>query len=99
MAERRTVHLSEQSLRDLLHVADYTLDRWGEIQHSTYLELSDSALGRLGEFPEVGRQRDELGDGVRSFACGRHIIYYLASDQAILVARIQHHAAEPVLED
>jgi toxin ParE1/3/4 len=97
--QRRKVRLSEQSLKDLLSIAEYTFEQWGEAQQYTYMMLVDRAIGRLGEYPEYGRRRDELGVGIRSIPCERHVIYYRIEDQTVSVVRVQHHAEEPELDN
>lgn len=42
----------------------------------------------------MGRARDELAQGVRSFSFGRYIIFYAPSDDGIEVVRVLHPARD-----
>ncbi len=49
-----------------------------------------AAFTMLGEHPLIGRARDDLRPGCRSFPVGRHIIYYVARGQTVRIIRILH---------
>lgn len=38
----------------------------------------------------MGRARDEISPGLRSFPAGSHVIYYRVSDTELIVTRIVH---------
>jgi len=42
----------------------------------------------IAENPEVGRARDELVKGVRSFPVGNYLIFYHVSDDVVYVDRV-----------
>lgn len=44
----------------------------------------------LADHPEVGRMRDDIASGLRSFPVRNHIIYYRPRDGYVLIARILH---------
>jgi toxin ParE1/3/4 len=46
----------------------------------------------LANFPEMGRSRDELFPGYRSFPIGRHLIFYRPIANGIEVIRVIHGA-------
>lgn len=68
--------------RDDLEAADRLLDRIDEV------------CARLADRPELGRSREELADGLRSFPVARYVIFYRASDEGIEVARVLHGARD-----
>lgn len=45
---------------------------------------------RLAEYPEMGRERSELGTFIRSFPVGRYVIFYRPGELGIAVIRILH---------
>jgi len=61
---------------DNMQAADALLDRIG------------SMLNLLGRTPLLGRSRDELAAGLRSFAVGNYVIFYLPRGSGIIVVRI-----------
>lgn len=63
---------------DNIEAADKVLDRVFEV------------VERLGEWPELGRTREDLGAGVRSFVVGSHIVFYRVSETRLEVVRVLH---------
>ena len=50
-------------------------------------QLGETAL-RLAENPEIGRMREELLPGIRSFPVGNYILFYQAIDDGIELIRV-----------
>lgn len=48
----------------------------------------------LSNSPEVGRSREEVAAGVRSFPVGRYVIFYQIIDRGILILRVLHGARD-----
>jgi toxin ParE1/3/4 len=46
----------------------------------------------LAAHPELGRARDEVAPGLRSFAFGRYLIFYAVEPTKVVIARILHGA-------
>jgi toxin ParE1/3/4 len=44
----------------------------------------------LAESPEMGRARDDIEDGVRSFPVGDYVILYRIDNSSIEIARVFH---------
>ena len=57
---------------------------------ATYKAVIDRALRELTEFPNLGRARDEISPGLRSFPAGSHVIYYRVTETELIVTRIVH---------
>ncbi|MBL4744606.1 MAG: type II toxin-antitoxin system RelE/ParE family toxin [Cycloclasticus sp.] len=55
-----------------------------------YAQSIEAALIKLTQYPEFGRQRDELYKKARSFPIEKHIVFYKISDTGIDIARILH---------
>ena len=65
--------------------------------------LVDSMLGRyrlLTRHPFLGRLRNELRPGLRSWAVGNYVIFYTATDDLVEIIRVLHGARDlpPLLE-
>ena len=71
-------HLADQSTN--------TADRW--------VDAVDRAATRLAGFPALGRARDELVVGVRSFPVGKYLIFYTISPDGVDVLRVLHGARD-----
>jgi len=66
-------------------IADDSLaaaDRW--------LDRLDEKFRLLATQPMMGRARDELAPGVRSFPIGRYVVFYVPLDDGIDVVRVLH---------
>ena len=82
--------LSPLAEEDLLKIISSTIEAWGSEQAKIYSQSIDAALTKLAQYPEFGRQRDELYKNARSFPIEKHIVFYQLSDTGIDVARILH---------
>jgi toxin ParE1/3/4 len=88
------VTLSARASRDVRIIQRHTLKQWGQEQATFYDEAILRALETLREHPELGKIRDELGIGFRSYRVMRHSIFYRVIDDQILVHRILHQRME-----
>ena len=78
---------------DILEIWDYiaddslaAADRW--------VDRLDEQFRLLAAQPMMGRARDELAPGVRSFPFGRYVVFYLPLDDGIDVVRVLHGARD-----
>lgn len=76
------------------------LDIWDYIAEDS-LEQADRWVDKLNEKfellaiqPMIGRARDELATGLRSFPFGRYVIFYLPTYNGIDVVRVLHSARD-----
>lgn len=74
---------------DILDIWDYIAedslaeaDRW--------LDKLDEKLSLWATQPTMGRQRDELAPGIRSFAFGRYVVFFQPVPDGIDVVRVLH---------
>jgi|SRR3954447_10244262 toxin ParE1/3/4 len=56
------------------------------------LDLFEEKFRLLAEFPGMGRTRDELVPGLRSFPVGKYLIFYFPLADGIDVVRVVHGA-------
>jgi toxin ParE1/3/4 len=71
------------------HIADDSLraaDRW--------IDQLDEQFRLLATQPLMGRARDELSPGLRSFPFGRYVIFYEPIADGIDVVRLLHSARD-----
>ena len=57
-------------------------------------DLIAEAEDRLAEFPKLGRAREELGLGVRSWTVGEYVILYRSGPGVVTILRIVHGARD-----
>ena len=60
-----------------------------------YLDRIHHVCAIIVDNPDMGVDRDELRDGVRSFPVENHVILYLAKDEGIVVLRVWPSAQDP----
>ena len=59
-----------------------------------WVDQLDAQLRLLATQPLMGRARDELAPGIRSFPFGRYLVFYLPISDGIDVVRILHGARD-----
>lgn len=82
--------LASRAAADLLEVVRYTHEKWGSAQAQRYREELELALQHLSLTPDVGRKRDAIAPGLRSFPVAQHVAFYIQRKDKILVLRILH---------
>lgn len=53
----RSLSLRPKAREDLEHIADYTLEKWGERREEVYLGILNQAFSLLVKNPDHGRPR------------------------------------------
>ena len=54
------------------------------------LDRVQEVASKLSEWPEMGRAREELGEGVRSFVVGSHVVFYRIAAERLELVRVLH---------
>ena len=78
---------------DIFEIWDYIADD-SLVAADRWVDRLDEQFGLLATQPLMGRARDELAPGVRSFAFGRYVIFYAPLDDGIDVVRVLHGARD-----
>lgn len=92
MPSYRLTPLAEE---DLFNIISSTIESWGSAQAKVYAQIIDSALLKLAQYPDFGRERSDIYNGAKSFPIEKHIVFYQISDNGIDVARILHQRMDP----
>ena len=88
---------SKAADEDLLAIAAYGSGKWGIEAALTFVNAFNDAFALLARYPDIGRPRDELGNGVRSWLHRGYIIYYVRIGDDVVIGRILHGAADPAV--
>lgn len=86
----KKVILSKAADIDLEDIFDYTLEEFGLDQAIFYVSGFDEVFGVISGNPEIGRERKEIREGLRSFSKERHVIFYRILNDHIRIVRILH---------
>ena len=91
----RKYRLSRTAEAELLELWAYILEE------SQSEKRADKVIGdivrkfaTLADFPNMGRSREELGAGYRSFPVRRHLIYYRLVADGIEISHVLHGAQD-----
>lgn len=86
--------LTPRALKDLDAIADHTLTTWGEFQAEKYLAEIEKCFERLGAHTELGRARNDIGEGYRSYRQGAHLVFYIVDGELVTIIGIPHMAMD-----
>jgi toxin ParE1/3/4 len=92
MPSYRLPPLTEEGLYKIIST---TMNLWGYEQAKLYAQNIDAALIKLAQYPDFGRERNEIYKDAKSFPVEKHIVFYQISDNGIDVARILHQRMDP----
>lgn len=87
---RKIYILSEIADKDLEDIFDYTFDEFGFDQAEKYLLEIEEIFQNLIVNPQIGKNRDEIKQGLYSFPKDNHIIFYRILDNHIRIVRVLH---------
>lgn len=82
--------LSREADEDLVSIYDYTFEQFGKAQAVTYLSDLDSLLDDLCQNPQMGRERIEIREGLRSLVYESHVVFYRILPDHIRIVRVLH---------
>jgi len=83
--------LSRKAIKDLTEIWQYTLTTWSEIQADKYYEVLTGAFNTLAINPALGKNYEEIANGLLGIRVGQHIIFYRKTKtKRIQIIRILH---------
>ncbi|TNF38518.1 MAG: type II toxin-antitoxin system RelE/ParE family toxin [Deltaproteobacteria bacterium] len=74
------LRLSQAARRDLVNVWTYIAED-NAARADTFLDELYELFQTLADNPEIGRRRDELRTGIRSFPKGSYVVFYALSTE------------------
>jgi toxin ParE1/3/4 len=84
----RVCRITLRASQDIEAIADYLAARSSLNSAERFLSNIDATLQRIAQFPELGRKRDELYPGSRSFPYQRYLIFYRLLNNDIEIFRV-----------
>jgi toxin ParE1/3/4 len=81
-----------QAERDLLEIWVYVAEQSSLEAADRLLRTIDAQCDILADLPGMGRAREELLSGLRSFPIGKYLLYYRRTDEGISLLRVLHGA-------
>lgn len=89
----RQLVVSPAALADLREIWEFIATDDPAAADRVLDEIGDRLDLLLGS-PLMGRERPELGPGLRSFPSGRYVIFYVPEEDAMQVVRVLHGARD-----
>ena len=86
--------LRELARADLEAIWVYTVEQLGIELAKRYLQGLFDCFDELAADSRLGRERDDVKAGYRSFPQGRHVVFYLIASTGIGVIGIVHQSAD-----
>lgn len=69
--------LTQPAIQDIEQIADYLAGQSGLDQADRFLNKLDKKFAKIAQFPNLGRQRDEILLGLRSLPMDNYLILYM----------------------
>jgi toxin ParE1/3/4 len=88
------LHVSKEAEQDLDEIFVYWARNAGLDVADRTVEAIEERFALMGDFPNAGRKRDEIGPGVRSFPAGEFVIYFRKSRRAVEIIHVFHGARD-----
>jgi toxin ParE1/3/4 len=83
--------LTNNALKDLSDIWNYTFDAWSESQADKYYKLILNACASIAKKPQQGKVYEEIYPDLNSKIASKHIIFYrVIADETIEITRILH---------
>jgi toxin ParE1/3/4 len=87
-------HVSKKAERELDEIFVYWARRAGLDVADRLLDSIEERFALLGDYPFVGRKRDDIAPGVSSFLAGKYLIYYRKKRGIIHILHVFHGARD-----
>lgn len=78
---------------DVAEIWDYIAED-SLLQADAFVNRLDAKLRILSGQPELGRMREEIASGLRSFPIGRYVVFYEIFAEELVVIRVLHSARD-----
>jgi toxin ParE1/3/4 len=86
----RRTNRAEADLDDIwLHIATENIAAADRM-----IERIETAEDRLGEFPQIGQARPEIGPDLRYWPVGSYLVFYRAEADQVTIVRVVHGARD-----
>lgn len=80
--------LTKPAIQDIEQIADYIANQSGFDQADLFLKKLNAKFAKIAQFPNLGRQRDEILPGLRSIPIDKYLILYMVIEQDVEIFRV-----------
>lgn len=82
--------ISDLADQDVLDIALYLARKGGAATSDRFVDRLFATFSLLAQSPLMGRSRDDLSSGIRSFPVGSYLVLYRLLEDSIEIARVVH---------
>lgn len=82
--------LSAEATEDLHDIFTFGEEIRGEAIASAYIHKLFEVFSHISNHPQIGRQRQELGSGLKSIPYRSHVIFFMDWQGEIAIVRVLH---------
>jgi toxin ParE1/3/4 len=83
--------LTNNAIKDLSNIWNYTFDTWSESQADSYYKLLINACAAIAKKPQQGNVYEEIYPNLKGKKALKHIIFYrIMEDESVEIIRILH---------
>ena len=75
-------------------ILEYGASRWGRDDALNFVLDFKTVYDLLATHPEIGRERQELRQPIRSWSHRGYVVYYRFDGKNVLILRVMHAAAD-----
>ena len=86
--------ISRQADNDLVSISQYTSAEFGESKARKYRDHLKGCFDALLTNPHLGRSAEELAPGLRRIRQQAHVVFYLPTEEEVLIVRVLHHSMD-----
>jgi toxin ParE1/3/4 len=83
------IEVSDHALADLDEIWTHFSEKSEQAAEKVLKEITDK-FSKLLKFQRIGKERNELFIGLRSFPTGKYVIFYQETDYGIEIVRVAH---------
>jgi toxin ParE1/3/4 len=87
--------LTQEAHADLVGIALYTAERWGDRQEEIYIARLYQRFAALAENPTLGRVCDDVRPGLQRVQEGSHMVFFERDGSEVLIIRVLHQSMLP----
>ncbi len=80
--------LTQPAIQDIEQIADYIASQSGLDQADRFLSKLDEKFAKIAQFPNLGRQRDEILPSLRSLPMDNYLILYMPIGHDVEIFRV-----------
>ena len=81
--------ISPSARSDLVNIREYIAAENKRAATRIIREI-ETSFKTLLTFPELGRRRDQLRKGLRSFPIEKYVVFYFVTEKHVKIARVLH---------